>query len=313
MKTLHISVINKMATYTKRDGVIVCGNSDYQVEFAFDSEWDAHEEKTARFIWNGSHKDVKFTGSICPVPVVTKAQELLVGVYAGELETTTAAAIPCLWSILCVDTTEGAPPSVPCYDIVQETGDRADLIMSQKATTEELEKKLDAVTATDPNYRFYMVDNTGKQCTRRMDSGGAGTFYVPIYWGETVGAHANGKGFLVTSVPVLPYQAANKKYVDDIVASLVAEIAALEERVAALESGDIGPTLPEFTWVDPYGGSDPLTFNFEEGMTWADFINSPYNVDGYFMYNEYDGVYATNYGPFGPLPGDIVEAKQYPY
>lgn len=102
-KTLHINITNKVATYQKRDGVVVCGNSDYQVAFTFDSEWDAQEEKTARFVWNGRHRDVKFSGNTCPVPIVTKASELKVGVYAGELETTTAAVIPCVWSILCQD------------------------------------------------------------------------------------------------------------------------------------------------------------------------------------------------------------------
>ena len=52
MKILHISVLDKKATYLNRDGDIVCGNSDYVIEFAFDAEWDAHEEKIARFIWN---------------------------------------------------------------------------------------------------------------------------------------------------------------------------------------------------------------------------------------------------------------------
>jgi hypothetical protein len=39
------------------------------------------------------------------VPLVTKAEELEVGVYAGDLETTTAASIPCIWSILCQSST----------------------------------------------------------------------------------------------------------------------------------------------------------------------------------------------------------------
>ena len=33
MKTLHISILDKVATYRQRDGEIVCGNSDYQIEF----------------------------------------------------------------------------------------------------------------------------------------------------------------------------------------------------------------------------------------------------------------------------------------
>ncbi len=101
MKTLHINVANKVATYSRRDGDIVCGNSDYQVKFTFDSEWEAHSEKTARFIWGGAHHDVDFTGDTCNVPKISNAHEVQIGVYAGDLSTTTPAVVGCLRSILC--------------------------------------------------------------------------------------------------------------------------------------------------------------------------------------------------------------------
>ena len=107
MRTLHISVLDKKATYLSRDGDIVCGNSDYIIEFAFDAEWDAYEEKTARFIWNGNYQDVKFVGTACYVPIVTHATELKVGVYAGELSTTTSASIGCTMSVLCESSSQG--------------------------------------------------------------------------------------------------------------------------------------------------------------------------------------------------------------
>lgn len=101
MKTLHIIVANKIATYSHRGGDIVCGNSDYQIEFNFDTEWDAYETKTARFIWNGKYKDVVFTGTVCPVPIVANTDKLEIGVYSEELSTTTSAIINCNRSILC--------------------------------------------------------------------------------------------------------------------------------------------------------------------------------------------------------------------
>lgn len=101
MKTLHISVLNKVATYQHRDGDIICGNSNYQVQFAFDSEWDAYPEKTARFIWNGEAYDKDFTGDTCVVPIISGASSVEVGVYAGDLRTTTPAVIFCQRSILC--------------------------------------------------------------------------------------------------------------------------------------------------------------------------------------------------------------------
>lgn len=101
MKNLNVTVINKIATYLQRDGDIVCGNKDYQITFAFDAEWDKYETKTARFIWNGKYWDQPFSGSVCPVPMIQKATFVIVGVYAGDLSTTTPATIPCRRSILC--------------------------------------------------------------------------------------------------------------------------------------------------------------------------------------------------------------------
>ena len=103
MKNLHIAVDNKVATYLQRDGEIVCGNSDYQIVFTFDADWDAYDTKTARFIWNGKHMDVPFTGNECQVPIIKNTDEVKVGVYAGDIFTTTPATIPCKRSILCGD------------------------------------------------------------------------------------------------------------------------------------------------------------------------------------------------------------------
>ena len=107
MKILHINILDKKATYLNRDGDIVCGNSNYLIEFAFDAEWDEYEEKTARFIWNDQYQDVKFVGTACYVPIISHTTELKVGVYAGELSTTTSATIPCNKSILCENALQG--------------------------------------------------------------------------------------------------------------------------------------------------------------------------------------------------------------
>ena len=101
MPILHVTVAEKIATFAKRDGHIVCGNSDYKIIFAFDSEWDEYPKKTARFIWDGLYKDQEFQGNQCPVPILKDAVEVEVGVFAGDLQTTTSAVIPCKKSILC--------------------------------------------------------------------------------------------------------------------------------------------------------------------------------------------------------------------
>ena len=111
MKNLNITVSNKVATYHQRDGFIVCGNSDYQIFFAFDSEWESYlaREKTARFKWNGGFKDVPFWGTTVAVPIIENATQVEVGVYVGDLSTTTPAVIPCSKSILCGSESEYIP------------------------------------------------------------------------------------------------------------------------------------------------------------------------------------------------------------
>ena len=105
MPNINITVREKIA-HTISDTCIVCGNSDYVAVFDFDAEWDAYEVKTARFIWGGTFTDVPFTGNECPVPVIPDAVSVLVGVYAGDLHTTTAAAVEVRRSILGGSETE---------------------------------------------------------------------------------------------------------------------------------------------------------------------------------------------------------------
>lgn len=104
MKTLHITVTNKVATYQRRDGGIVCNNGDYQVQFVFDDEWEG-VEKMARFLWNGKYKDVAVDADgIAKVPPMHGADNCYVGVYSTNNETlraTTPAIIPCEPSVFC--------------------------------------------------------------------------------------------------------------------------------------------------------------------------------------------------------------------
>lgn len=85
--------------------VIVCGNADYSVKFTFDADWDGLSTKTARFVWvqDGvvKYKDVEFTGDTVEVPVLINTRQVQIGVYAGDLCTSTPARIPCELSIRC--------------------------------------------------------------------------------------------------------------------------------------------------------------------------------------------------------------------
>lgn len=113
MPNISISVKNKIAVQTNRT-LYVCGNSDYTALFDLDAEWNAFEIKTARFCYNGHYSDVIFTGNECEIPVIADTNEFEIGLFAGNLHTTTPAMVLCERSIL---STSGTPtnPSPDVY------------------------------------------------------------------------------------------------------------------------------------------------------------------------------------------------------
>lgn len=107
---IQVKVEKKVASLVNKNDFIVCGNNDYQIEFLFDEEWNSQPVKTARFVWNNQYQDVVFTGTVCNVPIINNALFISIGVYAGELRTTTPAMIVSKKSILCNDPIHVDPP-----------------------------------------------------------------------------------------------------------------------------------------------------------------------------------------------------------
>lgn len=107
---IQVKIKNKVASLVNKNDFIVCGNNDYQIEFLFDEEWNSQPVKTARFVWNNQYQDVVFTGTVCNVPIINNALFISIGVYAGELRTTTPATITSKKSILCNDPIHVDPP-----------------------------------------------------------------------------------------------------------------------------------------------------------------------------------------------------------
>lgn len=160
---LYVDVVNKIATFQKRGGRIVCGNSDYQIKFSFDGEWDDYPEKTVRFVWGGHYTDVDITGDVCPVPILYDTTEVEVGVYAGELKTTTSAFIGCDRSILC----EVAKPSVENdrthANEAKEAADRAE------AAAEEATQRVEEAV----RFSTEKVETATKEAAERAESAAA--------------------------------------------------------------------------------------------------------------------------------------------
>lgn len=125
-KTIIVTVRNKIAVANKTE--YVCGNDDFVVAFDFDQDWDEYDVKTARFKHNGTHTDVVFSGNSCNVPRISGTNSIKVGVFAGDLSTTTSATILARKSILC----GGSVPAAPTEDVYNQIMDELNRV-SKKA------------------------------------------------------------------------------------------------------------------------------------------------------------------------------------
>lgn len=122
-KTIKVTVRNKIATANKT--LYICGNDDFVIDFDFDQEWDEFPVKTARFIHNGTHTDAVVTGNRCKVPRISNVHGIKVGVYAGDLRTTTPAYVLAAKSILCGSSVPAAPSEDVYNQIMEAVNDIA--------------------------------------------------------------------------------------------------------------------------------------------------------------------------------------------
>lgn len=181
MHYINITVREKSARADDR-ARIVCGNSDYAVRFDFDEEWEAYDLKTARFITEGGFfTDVQFTGSDCAVPVLTGTRTLLVGVFAGDVRTTTPAYIP---AIPCITDTGGIP-AAPTPDVYAQ-------LMNRFAALEAPAAVL---------YTEQELTNEQKAQARKNIGAGTGTGEVTSTAIETALGYKPVNAFYVTVTP----------------------------------------------------------------------------------------------------------------
>ncbi len=132
---INVSVKNHVAKQTDKT-VYVCGNDDFVINFDFDSEWDQYDVKTARFTYGGNYVDVVFTGNTCAVPIITNVWRFKVGVFAGDLSTTTPVLISASKSILCETGTPAAPTDDVYNQIIEVVNEAATASNEAKAAAE---------------------------------------------------------------------------------------------------------------------------------------------------------------------------------
>lgn len=127
MPTIDIIIRNKTASAVNPP-CIVCGNSDYNVKFNFDEEWQAHNNKIGVFAYNRCgewrSENVLFEGDTCPVPALHGVRSVGIGVTAGDVRTSTPADVPCrMGATDFSDTTEK-----PSADIWGQILDKLDAV-----------------------------------------------------------------------------------------------------------------------------------------------------------------------------------------
>nr|DAH72602.1 MAG TPA: hypothetical protein [Caudoviricetes sp.] len=149
---IKINVRNKIAMLAA-PVAIVCGNSDYSIQFDFDAEWQPYETKTARFIIGGKYTDVVFSGDTVDMPIVYNTRMVAVGVFAGDLRTTTPALIFAHRSILD-GTGSPAAPDADVYNAIMQA-------LNDRISEPSPDGTAGQVLATDGRGGRYWTDQTG--------------------------------------------------------------------------------------------------------------------------------------------------------
>lgn len=179
MPDIHITVKDKVAT---GDGSrIVCGNSDYMAVFSFDEEWAAYDVKTARFVYPGAgnYIDVVFEGNACPVPVLHGTIGVKVGVYAGELHTTTSAWFDCERSILC----GGGLPADPLPDVYAQLVEQLNRIETATVSPEAIASAVAAYLEENPVDPLPEGGTVGQVLTRTENGAEWADITIPKEYG----------------------------------------------------------------------------------------------------------------------------------
>lgn len=180
-RTIEISVRDRIAWQTNKEEYI-CGNGDFAVVFAFDEEWADVEPKTARFVHGDQHTDVVFTGNRCNVPKILGVKKMDVGVYAGDLQTTTPATVSCKKSILC----GGGMPADPAPDVYAQLMATAVLKNPEEDNAVQIGKDTNAEWRSLATGYKTTANSTSFAAGRLSQATGKGSSAVGVETYETV-------------------------------------------------------------------------------------------------------------------------------
>lgn len=134
----------------------------------------------------------------------------------------------------------------------------------QYQNTWDADTKLDKATKPSIFHEAYV----------KFKNGTSGFWLIADSTKPTAGALAQygQQGQIYSNPPTNDAHCATKKYVDDLIAELSSRIQTLEQAHAA--------TFTVYAWWNDLGTDSVRTFEFTEGMTWEQWINTSYNVAG---------------------------------
>ena len=177
-KTIHVTVRNKVAVEDSGTQYI-CDNSDFVVVFDFDDEWEAFAFKTARFAYEEKYQDVIFQGNECPVPIITNTNRIRIGVYGGNLCTTTSASVFARKSILCGT----GKVEVPAEDVYAQIMEKLNNLETATVSPEAISSAVTAYLEENPVDPLPEGGMVGQVLTKTENGAGWEDVAIPKEYG----------------------------------------------------------------------------------------------------------------------------------
>ena len=152
-KTIHITVRSRVPTITEGEEVI-SHNSDYEIEFEFDEEWQS-AYKTVYFVCeDGSYQAVVISGNMCAVPMLDgEHRRIFVGVQAGAAEKPSVLKTtrPCCLKVAdSIADLLGQPIPDPTPDVYQQIIAILEDIKKGEVSPEDIQKAVDNYLTENP-------------------------------------------------------------------------------------------------------------------------------------------------------------------
>lgn len=212
---MEAKIVVKDKVATGDNTVFVCDNTDYTIKFDFDEEWSAESVKTARFIYNDQFQEVVFEGDTCAAPAVTDTIVLAIGVYAGNLRTTTPAFFNCATSVLRGSETHSDPPQDVYDQLIELWSSKSDsdavrfteqtLTDEQKAQARENIGAAAGSGGTSGKAWAEILNTEVEEATAIFTlSDLGGLTDILILWRGLINAAANAGGYVIeiNSIPI---------------------------------------------------------------------------------------------------------------